>query len=159
MDQPFPESYWVHPGFLAGRYPSAAEVEVASLLEAGINLLIDLTTPGERPPYSPLLPDGIQHRQIHIRNFGVPTIDDMTLILDTLDEALTAGHKIYLHCWGGLGRTGTVVGCYLVRRGLTGEDALAELWRLRMACDCNPDDPSPETDAQRAMVRDWKQEL
>ena len=31
---------------------------------------------------------------------------------------------MYLHCWGGVGRTGTVVGCWLVRHGRTGDEAL-----------------------------------
>ncbi|MBA3406233.1 MAG: dual specificity protein phosphatase family protein [Gemmatimonadaceae bacterium] len=38
-----------------------------------------------------------------------------------------SGHSIYVHCWGGVGRTGTVVGCYIVRHGRTGDDALGEV--------------------------------
>jgi protein tyrosine/serine phosphatase len=156
---PFSETYWIHSNFLAGRYPNTAEGEVASLQRLGVNLLVDLTTPGELPPYRAQLSKGVQYRQTPIRNFDVPQIDEMVRILDLLDEALKAGQKLYLHCWGGLGRTGTVVGCFLVRRGLTGEEALAELWRLRMSCGCDPDEPSPETQAQRAMVLGWKPEM
>src|SRR3712207_6971239 len=37
----------------------------------------------------------------------------------------------YVHCWGGIGRTGTVVGCYLVEHGMDGEQAIAAIaeWR------------------------------
>ena len=55
----------------------------------------------------------------------------MNAVLDMLDTALQAGQAVYLHCWAGIGRTGTVVGCYLVRHGLTGEQALARLVTLR----------------------------
>jgi len=78
----------------------------------------------------------------------------MRQILDTLDEALQAGHVVYVHCWGGIGRTGTVVGCYLVRHGFTGEEALQ-----RIACwvagTPKAHRPSPETAEQRRMVLDW----
>ena len=52
-------------------------------------------------------------------------------ILDDLDQALADGHRVYLHCFGGIGRTGTVVGCYLVRHGMTGNEVLEQIaaWR------------------------------
>ena len=44
-----------------------------------------------------------------------------------IDEAMSAGKAVYVHCWGGVGRTGTVVGCWLVRHGRTGEQALEQI--------------------------------
>jgi protein-tyrosine phosphatase len=78
----------------------------------------------------------------------------MMRILDTLDGVLTAGHVVYLHCWGGIGRTGTVVGCHLVRRGMTGEQALAAIARMRQD---TPDESkvSPETPDQTRLVLRW----
>ena len=34
----------------------------------------------------------------------------MTAILNAIDESMTAGKPVYVHCWGGAGRTGTVIG-------------------------------------------------
>ena len=51
----------------------------------------------------------------------------MAAILDAVDDALSAGRGVYVHCLGGIGRTGTVVGCWLVRHGLTGEEALDQI--------------------------------
>jgi protein tyrosine phosphatase len=59
-----------------------------------------------------------------------------------------------VHCWGGVGRTGTVVGCWLVRHGLAGGDALARVEALR-ATTPKANRPSPETDTQRDLVRGW----
>lgn len=75
----------------------------------------------------------------------------MQMILDTLDSAMESGHTVYLHCHGGRGRTGTVVGCWLVRHGRTGEQALARIAELR------GDHESPETREQRAFVLNWKE--
>ena len=79
-------------------------------------------------------------------------------ILDAIDNALGAGRKIYLHCWGGIGRTGTAVGCWLVRHGLTGEAALARLNALyRTSAQSRYFPRSPETDAQVLFILDWKE--
>ena len=80
----------------------------------------------------------------------------MRSILDAIDSAMGRRLPSYVHCWGGRGRTGTVVGCHLIRPGLaSGEAALAAIERLRRKEE-TADKPSPETDAQRDMVRAWK---
>ena len=53
--------------------------------------------------------------------FPIPDIsipadpNQMIAILDAIDAALFEGHGVYIHCWGGVGRTGTVVVCWLKR--------------------------------------------
>ncbi len=81
----------------------------------------------------------------------------MMEILDCLHDALGSGRPAYVHCRAGIGRTGMVVGCLLVERGLTGEQALEELARLWQQSERSKFWPSvPETDAQTDYVRRWK---
>jgi len=62
---------------------------------------------------------------------------------------------VYLHCWGGRGRTGTVVGCYLVRHGLcASHEAVNEIRDLRKYTE-DLDEPSPESRRQFEMVLSW----
>lgn len=166
---PFPDSYWVIPArFLAGEYPGTFEMDGAArhklraMLRAGITRWIDLTEPGELRAYQPLLVEearrleiAIQHTRFPIQDRGVTGQAGMIAILDVIDSSLAAGQAIYVHCWGGIGRTGTVVGCYLVRHGLLGESALVELDRLRRHV---PDAwrSSPETNSQFEMILSWK---
>jgi ADP-ribosyl-[dinitrogen reductase] hydrolase len=92
-----------------------------------------------------------------IHDLGVPNVAGMQRILDFLDAEDAAGGMVYLHCWGGVGRTDTVVGCHLVRRGYSGEEALAliaELWTSMAKRNRHP--LSPETEQQRKFVRDWE---
>jgi protein-tyrosine phosphatase len=150
-----PGAYWAVEGkLLAGPYPGTWDREktqerLARLLEAGITFFVDLTQPGERESYEPLLPEGAHYQRRSIRDMYVPAVEGMRDILDTIDAALSGGHVVYVHCWGGIGRTGTVVGCYFVRHGLSGDAALQKLERLRSG--------SPETVEQRLMVYNWRE--
>jgi len=138
------ESYWVLPEqFLAGEYPAHVDredghVRLEALLSAGIDTFIDLTEPNELPPYAPLLKQcaarrrlKARHERFPIADFGLPERGEMLKILDRIDKALADRHKVYLHCWGGVGRTGLTVGCFLVRHGMTGAQALNQIveWR------------------------------
>src|SRR6185369_13867783 len=118
LTRPIPESYWVEPGrLLAGEYPGKFDGELTrqridALIQAGFNTFIDLTRPNETIAYSHLLEDEaqlygveVQHQRFAIGDFGLPTPGIMNSILDTIDAELQAGRKIYLHCWGGIGRT------------------------------------------------------
>ena len=140
MDRPLSESYWVVEGrLLAGEYPGKFEPEqtrqrIDALIEAGFDTFVDLTKEDETWPYLPILHEEsavyevkFSHLRFPIGDFGLPTSDQMNAILDSLEKGLESGRKIYLHCWGGIGRTGTTVGCYLVRKGKSGEEALNQV--------------------------------
>ncbi len=93
---------------------------------------------------------GLVFMHFPIRDVDVPDgIEPLERLLDEIDAAIEAGGRVVIHCQGGLGRTGTVAGCYLVRRGLSKEAALAELVRVRRDKRC------PETDAQRAFIGEY----
>ena len=166
---PLPKSYWVIPRrFRAGEYPGsilddAARGKLRWLLDQGTNYFLDLTVAGEADlkPYLPLLRDEASqtqrrftHKRMSIRDFATPSTEEMVEILDTIDLALAEGHNIYLHCFGGRGRTGTVVGCYLTRHGMPGGDALEmiKVFRKNIQEDSGQ---SPETESQRRMVLEW----
>ena len=79
----------------------------------------------------------------------------MKSILDEIDATIASGGKVYVHCWGGRGRTGTVVGCWLIRHNVAVPGrAVQEIQRLRAG---TPDAhlQSPETREQVAFVQGW----
>lgn len=166
---PFSGTYWVVPGkFLAGEYPASYYFEeetnrkLNSLLLAGITCFIDLTQPQDVMPYTDTLFELAGWQDIElvysnypIKDFTTPDEEQINTVLDVIDGALDANQGVYLHCQAGLGRTGVIVGCYLVRHGLSGEQALEKIKELRQHMP-NGWMRSPETDAQTELVRSWK---
>ena len=165
-----PNAYWVVPGrFAAGEYPGAKNREDAAdklraLLRAGVDHFVDLTEPHELVPYSEIAEEeatrlgrSVRHERRSIPDVSVPSSPStMVGTLDTIDAALDEGKTVYVHCWGGVGRTGTVVGCWLVRHGMTGDEALAQVAEWWLGVEKAHRRPeSPETPEQCAYVRDW----
>jgi len=168
--RPILESYWVIPGsLLAGEYPGvpfSPEVtnrRLDAFLKAGFNTFINLTMLNEVDGYADL----IHERPIHniadveclrfpIGDFGLPGHGLMAEILGAIDQALARERKIYVHCNGGIGRTGTIVGCILVHRGYSGRQALDQLssWWLSVPKSAHHPN-SPETFQQKQFVLNW----
>ena len=168
--RPNDNTYWVRPGqLLAGEYPGAmddqsAAVRLEQYLDCGVNYFIDLTEEDELHPYAPLLIKlaakrgmQVQHRRFAIPDRNIPSSTKlMQDILHALREALKKQHTVYVHCFGGIGRTGTVIGCYLNEEHLDAESGLkelAQLWQQMEKKNYWPE--TPQTTEQHAWVLAW----
>lgn len=134
-----------------------------SLLDLGVDRFINLTEQDEYglPAYDALAVElavksgqSITHQRLAIHDVSVPSTSHMHKILDTINQALSAGHIVYLHCYAGIGRTGTTVGCYLVRNGMLAESALQQLAEW-LSHTVKAGRPIPETQEQADFIRSW----
>lgn len=168
--RPWDNTYWVHDlPVLAGEYPGdrdpgRARAKLASLADAGVRAIVDLTTAADQlVPYAPLLPQVARDSGVHLAHLVHPVADlepptpaQMRRILDHILEHTAHGEAVYVHCLGGVGRAGTVVGCLLVERGLDPARALEEVDALFATTAKRPHHPrSPQTSAQCDFVHDW----
>jgi protein-tyrosine phosphatase len=168
MDVPVRNSYWVVEGrVLAGEYPAGGpdgerRERLNSLLDAGIRSFLDLTEAHELQPYHALLQEiasergiSVQYRRMSVPNRGIPTVDHMQAILRHIGDEIDAKRPIYVHCWGGIGRTGTVVGCWMINGGTcSAERAIARIADLRRRTP-HATVASPETTEQAEFVTTW----
>jgi protein-tyrosine phosphatase len=173
--RPFPRSYWVEPGlFMAGYYPGdvdAAEEagKLQKLLDCDVSVIINLVETDEITLSDDIVVDysaslmemaremrrDIRIHRFPVQDMSVPDTGTMGEILDTIDAEIGKGRLVYVHCLGGLGRTGTVVGCWLVRHGVaSGDSALAQLAVLRQE-DEYSHAASPQTWEQCEYVKRW----
>lgn len=168
-----PQHYPIEAGKLyAGEYPghpepAVAKVRLRHLVTLGIRTFVDLTAPADRmAPYEELLREledeaGTLLRRISqpIADMGVPRAGDaMQTILGSIRESSNQAPAVYVHCWGGIGRTGTVVGCWLRECGYDPESAVAQVQHLYAShmpkVSLYP--KSPQTPAQKDYIRFWQ---
>jgi hypothetical protein len=168
--------YQVQDGLFAGEYPghpspNVAETRLRELVARGIVTFIDLTTVADANrgllPYEPHFAEvdeagalGLKRHSFEIPDMDIPAGPEvMHGVLDLIRAEIAAGRTCYVHCWGGIGRTGTAVACWLREEGMDAETALAEVQRLY---ETHMDERkraryprSPQQPVQLRYVREW----
>lgn len=155
-------------GFYPGdRDPAVARAKLNALFDCGVTHIINLMEATETDhigrsfdSYEQTFLQLADQRQASvnwmrrpIRDLNIPTIEHMIATLNAVDDALAAGGCLYVHCWGGKGRTGTVIGCWLARHGEP--EPLQQLRHL--TAHAHQHFPCvPETPQQQAFVRRWR---
>ncbi len=167
-------AYWVDPGrLMAGSYPGEYEPmetrrNIRQLLETGIRTFVSLMEAREEnydedhlPAYAPIV-DEVSRRfsvaceleRFAIHDMSIPSPERVGHILETIEGSLARERPVYLHCWGGRGRTGVIAGIYLIRRGLaTPENFVDVIEELRVGEAAGG--RSPETSEQVDFVRSY----
>jgi hypothetical protein len=173
---PFHRSYWAIPDqLLAGCYPGdldpqAMDAKLSALIAAKVTLVVSLMEADESDhsgsafyDYAPRLEEiafasnhSIRGIRFEIPDMSIPSQELMRAILDAIKAEMAGGGVVYVHCWGGKGRTATVVGCLLLETGREDiETVLARLNKLT-AHASKFFWPTPQTPEQCAFVLNWK---
>jgi hypothetical protein len=143
---------------------------VTGLWNAGMRTFINLIEEGEKNPqgksftrYDDILrelatknDERVAHLRFPIVDQHITSNDRMSSILDAIDLSIANQVPVYAHCFGGIGRTGTVVCCWLLRHGfVTKDDVLKVLAQLRQADTERSRREAPENHMQKEFVLNW----
>lgn len=161
LDRPLYQSYRVAGNVFAGEYPGdkygeKAETKIRQMVHFGVRHFVDLTEEGEMNPYAQLLPDDCTYTRFPIRDVSVPkSVEEAERCIYRIQELSRRNDGyVYIHCWGGVGRTGTIVACYLAEQmeEPTFEDVLGWLRDKFTIMPKSSHRITPETKEQEAFI-------
>jgi len=122
-----------------------ALADLARLAAQGIGAIVSLT---ESVP-EPLVGER-RFKLLHlpIVDMTVPETAQIERFVEFVDRMVAKGRPVGVHCLAGLGRTGTMIACYLVTRGMTAGQAIDHVRSVRPG--------SIQTEEQEQMIRRWE---
>lgn len=133
---------WIEKPHLAALSRPTSPEELAWLRSQGIELLVSLTEDRLRRDW--VNESGLLVFHEPMADMEAPALEQLHRCVSAIERAREQGMGVAVHCGAGLGRTGVVLACYFVSRGLTAQNAIARIRRLRAG--------SIETDEQADVV-------
>jgi atypical dual specificity phosphatase len=119
---------WLIEGKLAGSAIPTSKEEVDWLKEEGVKSIVTI----REEPLDDDWIDDIEYLHIHSNDMGVPEFDDLISSVDFIHRQLENNKPVMVHCLAGLGRTGTILACYLIKyEKMSADDAITKIRKER----------------------------
>ena len=119
---------WIIEEKLAGSAIPTSKEEVNWLKQEGVKSIVTIR---EEPLEDEWIKDVI-YLHIHSNDMGVPEFDDLNKSVDFIHKRLENNEPVMVHCLAGLGRTGTILACYLIKyANMSSDDAIAKIRKQR----------------------------
>ena len=111
---------WLIDGKLAGSAIPTSKDEIKWVQEQGVKSIVTIR---EEPLADEWIKD-VNYLHVMSNDMGVPEFDDLIHTVDFIHRRITHNEFVLVHCLAGLGRTGTVLACYLVKyQNMTADEA------------------------------------
>jgi atypical dual specificity phosphatase len=120
---------WIERPLLAGMARPESAAELAWLRRQGIEVILSLTEDPLRRDW--VNEAGLMMVHVPVADMEAPSPAQLDHCVATIARATEHKLGVAVHCSAGLGRSGVVLACCLVTRGMNAQNAIARIRRLR----------------------------
>ena len=119
---------WLIEGKLAGSAIPTSFEEIKWLVDGGVKSIVTVREESLDDDWM----KNINYLHIHSNDMGVPEFEDLIKAVDFIHQRITNNEPVMVHCLAGLGRTGTILACYLIKyQKLSADDSIQKVRESR----------------------------
>ena len=119
---------WLIEGKLAGSAIPTSFEEIKWLVDGGVKSIVTVREESLDDDWM----KNINYLHIHSNDMGAPEFEDLIKAVDFIHQRITNNEPVMVHCLAGLGRTGTILACYLIKyQKLSADDSIQKVRESR----------------------------